>query len=158
MLPIRAEGDDAFSMDAVLLDTDVFSFLNKGDSRADLYRPHVKGKTIALSFITVGELFYWTVKRKWGVKKIATLERHIRAAVIVPYDLELCREFARVRSSIEANRVVPANDLWIASCAIRHSIPLVTHNHAHFQGIPRLQLITEGTRTPKPETGQLFKE
>lgn len=48
-------------MDAVLLDTDVFSFLSKSrDSRGELYRPYVKGKTIALSFISVGELYVWT--------------------------------------------------------------------------------------------------
>ena len=44
-------------MDAVLLDTDVFSFfLKAADTRATLYLPHVRGKTIALSFVTVGEL------------------------------------------------------------------------------------------------------
>ena len=54
-------------MDALLLDTDVFSYLNKpGDTRGDLYRPLIKGKTIALSFITIGELYFWTVKPKSG--------------------------------------------------------------------------------------------
>jgi predicted nucleic acid-binding protein len=145
-------------MDAVLLDTDVFSFLNKqGDTRADLYRPHVKGKTIALSFITIGELFFWTVKRKWKPKRIASLERHIKAAVIVPYDLELCREFGKVKFSLEAGRVVPANDLWIATCAIRHSIPLVTHNFKHFEGVPRLQIITEANAPARPKPGHLFE-
>ena len=49
-----------FRNDAVLLDTDVFSYLNKpGDTRAALYRPHITGKTIALSFVTVGELYTW---------------------------------------------------------------------------------------------------
>jgi tRNA(fMet)-specific endonuclease VapC len=140
-------------MDAVLLDTDVFSYLNKGDTRADLYRPHVKGKTIALSFITIGELFFWTAKRKWGPKKIALLEEHIKVAVIVPYDMELCREFGRVKESL--NTVVPANDLWIATCAIRHSIPLVTHNAKNFAQIPRLQIITEADRPTTPRTGDL---
>jgi predicted nucleic acid-binding protein len=143
-------------MDAVLLDTDVFSYLTKGDSRAELYRAHVRGKTVALSFITIGELFFWTVKKQWGAKKIASLERHIKAAVIVPYDLELCREFGKVKCSLDAGRIVQANDLWIATCAIRHSIPLVTHNHKHFEGIPRLRVITEAEKPPTPETGRLF--
>ena len=43
-------------MDAVLLDTDVFSYLLKDDARADPYRPHVQDQTIAVSFVTVGEL------------------------------------------------------------------------------------------------------
>ena len=51
-------------MDAVLLDTDVFSFLIRpGDTRGDLYRPLVQGKTIALSFISVGELYVWAELR-----------------------------------------------------------------------------------------------
>ena len=72
-------------MDAVLLDTDVFSYLNKqGDSRAALYRPHITGKTIALSFVTVDELYTWTVTRQWSPKRIAELEQRLKAAVIVP--------------------------------------------------------------------------
>ena len=37
----------------VIVDTDVVSFLFKGDTRAQLYRPHLQGKTLALSFMTV---------------------------------------------------------------------------------------------------------
>jgi tRNA(fMet)-specific endonuclease VapC len=144
-------------MEALLLDTDVFSYLNKpGDTRGDLYRPHVKGKTIALSFITIGELYFWMVKRKWSARRVAELERHIKAAIIVPYDMELCKEFGRVKASLDAGRVIPSNDLWIATCAIRHAIPLATHNYKHFEGIPRLRIITEANRPAPPKTGDLF--
>jgi tRNA(fMet)-specific endonuclease VapC len=130
-------------MDAVLLDTDVFSFLSKHrDSRGELYRPYVKGKTIALSFISVGELYVWTIRRKWSPSRIAALERHLQAVVVVPYDLELCREYGRVKASLPPGRVVAANDLWIATSAIRHSIPLLTHNRKHFDGIPRLKVVS----------------
>jgi predicted nucleic acid-binding protein len=130
-------------MDAVLLDTDVFSFLSKpGDSRGELYRPHVKGKTIALSFISVGELYVWTVRRKWSASRIAALERHLQNLLVVPYDLELCREYGRVKASLPSGRVVAANDLWIATIAIRHSLPLLTHNRKHFDGIPRLDVVS----------------
>jgi tRNA(fMet)-specific endonuclease VapC len=144
-------------MDAVLIDTDVFSYLNKGDSRADLYRPHVIGKTIALSFVTVGELYAWTVRKKWNAKRIAALEQHIKAAIIVPYDLELCKQYGRLKASLlDAGRVVAANDLWIATCAIRHSISLVTHNSKHFEHIPGLQIITESNSPTPPKTRDLF--
>lgn len=143
-------------MDAVLLDTDVFSYLLKGgDTRAELYRPHVKGKTIALSFVTVGELYVWTIKRQWGARRIADLEERLKAAVIVPYDLELCKEYARVKCSLDAQSVA-GNDLWIATCAIRHSIPLVTHNRKHFEGIPRLVLISEVAPPPPAKPRGLF--
>jgi predicted nucleic acid-binding protein len=68
-------------MDAILLDTDVFSFLMKEtDTRAALYKPHVKGKTIALSFVTVGELFAWSVK-KGCLPTAARSLREIRTVV-----------------------------------------------------------------------------
>ena len=147
-------------MDAVLLDTDVFSFLIKeGDTRAELYKAHVKGKTIALSFVTVGELFAWAAKRNWGAKKSAELERRIKAAVIVPFDLELCKQFGRLKAELMTiGSVIPANDLWIASCALRHSLPLITHNFKDFEGIPGLTLITEANRPKAPEPGRLFED
>lgn len=73
-------------MDAVLLDTDVFSYLIRpNDPRGDAYRPHVAGKTIAISFVTVGELYYGAEKRRFEAKTRAALEDRIRAAVIVPW-------------------------------------------------------------------------
>lgn len=145
-------------MDSVLLDTDVFSFLiREHDTRAELYRPHVSGKTIALSFVSVGELYVWTVSHRWSPKRIAALEERLKAAVIVPYDLELCRAYGRLKVALStAGRTVPANDLWIATCAIRHSIPLVTHNARHFDSVPGLRMISECSRVLPSKPGDLF--
>jgi tRNA(fMet)-specific endonuclease VapC len=147
-------------MDAILLDTDVFSFLMKGtDTRAALYEPHVKGKTIALSFVTVGELFAWSVRKGWGAKKISDLEQRIKTAVVVPYDLNLCRQFGQIKAELlKVGRPVASNDLWIAACALRHSIPLVTHNAKHFTSIPGLKVITEVETAKPPNTPTLFED
>jgi predicted nucleic acid-binding protein len=146
-------------MDAVLLDTDVFSYLMKPkDTRGDAYRPHVKGKTVAISFITVGELYYGAEKRKWSGKTLRNLQERLKAVVVVPYDLELCRTYGKVRASLPAGVVVAANDLWIATCAIRHSIPLISNNRKHFEQIPGLKLISElpAKTTPPAVSGELF--
>jgi tRNA(fMet)-specific endonuclease VapC len=147
-------------MDAILLDTDVFSFLMKGtDTRAAVYAPHVKGKTIALSFVTVGELFAWGERKGWGAKKFSDLEQRIKTAVVVPYDLDLCRQFGQIKAEMmNAGRPVPSNDLWIAACALRHSIPLVTHNAKHFANIPGLKIITEVETAKPPNTPKLFED
>jgi hypothetical protein len=34
------------------------------------------------------------------------------------------------------------NDLWIAACALRHSVPLISNNRKHFEKISGLQLIS----------------
>jgi predicted nucleic acid-binding protein len=127
-----------------LVDTDVFSYLLKGHTLAEVYKPHVQGKVMALSFVTVGELQCWAIKRNWGVRKIADLNSRLRSAVIVPYDFALCETYGKLRASLEIiGKTVADNDLWIAACAIRHSIPLVSNNRSHFSGIPDLVLISE---------------
>jgi predicted nucleic acid-binding protein len=149
-------------MDAVLLDTDVFSYLLRaGDRRGDPYRPHVRGKTIAVTFITVGELYYGAIKRAWSGKTILSLEQHLKAAVIVPYDVEICKTYGRLRATLKtesgSDRVLQ-NDLWIAACALRHNLPLISNNRKHFEGIPGLNLISEAPKTRLPEPRSLFPE
>jgi predicted nucleic acid-binding protein len=146
-------------MDAVLLDTDVFSYLMKPkDARGDAYRLHVKGKTVAVSFITVGELYYGAEKRNWSGKTLRNLQERLKAVVVIPYDLELCRTYGKVRASLPAGVVVAPNDLWIATCAVRHSIPLITNNRKHFEQIPGLTLISElpAKTAPPAVSGELF--
>ncbi len=134
-------------MDAVLLDTDVFSYLLKrGDARGEPYKPHVRNKTIAISFVTVGELLYGAEKKGWGEPKRAELETRLRSVVIVPFDIQVCREYAvlsNLKTADGGARTMAANDRWIAACAIRHRLSLVSNNRRHFEGVPRLSLITE---------------
>jgi tRNA(fMet)-specific endonuclease VapC len=53
-------------MRPVLLDTDVFSFLFKKDSRAALYTSDLDDAQPCLSFQAVAELRYWALVRHWG--------------------------------------------------------------------------------------------
>lgn len=43
-------------MPVVIVDTDVVSYLFKGDTRGDLYEPHLVGALTAISFMTLAEL------------------------------------------------------------------------------------------------------
>ena len=54
---------------AVVVDTDVFSFLLKRDRRAVRFRPYIGTATILLSFITVGELWKWAERNNWQSKR-----------------------------------------------------------------------------------------
>jgi tRNA(fMet)-specific endonuclease VapC len=134
-------------MDAVLLDTDVFSYLLKrADTRAEAYRSHVANKTIAISFVTVGELYSWAEKRQWSPERRADLDATLRSVVIVPFDLDLCRAYGRLalmKTDEGTDRRLASNDRWIAACAIRHSLTLISNNRKHFEGIPDLTLVSE---------------
>ncbi len=128
----------------VIVDTDVVSFLFKGDTRAQLYRPHLQGMTLALSFMTVAELYQWAYIRTWGKQKLTRLEDQLRKYIIVPYDNELCKQWATV--SVERQRLgkpISVQDAWIAATALRHGCPLVTHNRDDFANITGLMVISE---------------
>lgn len=78
-------------MNTLLLDTDIVSFFLKGDSRANKYASIVQGNRLALSFMTVAELFQWAAVRKWGQLRIAGLEKSLQNYLIIPVDIEVCR-------------------------------------------------------------------
>jgi tRNA(fMet)-specific endonuclease VapC len=116
--------------DSLVLDTDVASYLFKNSSRAKPFRPMLKGKRPALAFVSVAELFKWTLKRHWGPRKIEQLETALRRCVVIPYDRELAWAWARVVAACEdAGRPIAPSDAWVAAAALRHDVPLPSGWH-----------------------------
>jgi len=129
---------------ALMVDTNVVSYVMRGDTRAKLYLPHLQGKLLSISFITVGEMFYGAKKKRWGEKKRRQLETTLRNFVVIPYDNEIAWCYARVVTERERKgRPIDLHDAWIAACALRHGVSLVTHNAPDFEEITGLQVITE---------------
>jgi tRNA(fMet)-specific endonuclease VapC len=138
-------------MPAVLLDTNVYSYVANKHSIGRLYEKHLKGKQQALCFVVVAELLAGAEHRAWGPAKRGDLETNIKLHTVIPYDIGVCRVWAslrRVKNVDGSVRTVPDNDCWIAACAIHHNIPLVSHNRKHFQGLPGLQLLCEAPPLP----------
>lgn len=130
-------------MNLLLIDTDIVSFIFKGSDYADPYAPLLRGHELALSFMTVAELFQWAILRQWGDRRLAQLEQYLLNYLVIPSDQPLCREWANVRSERQnVGRPISPQDAWIAATALRHNLPLVTHNLKDFRDIPNLQLIT----------------
>jgi tRNA(fMet)-specific endonuclease VapC len=128
-------------MTTVLLDTNVVSYLFKGDTRAAAYAPLVQGQRLAISFMTVAELFEWAATRRWGQTRLTRLEQTLTTYLIIPIDVELCRQWGALRARQQATgRTIAPQDAWIAATAVRHQLPLVTHNTGDFQHIPGLDI------------------
>jgi len=131
-------------MTTLIVDTDVVSFLLKDDTRAQKYRPHLQDRTLALSFMTVAELYQWAYVRNWGERKLTRLEQQLQRYVIVPFDNDLCKEWARICVQRKRlGRPISVQDAWIAATALRHGCPLVTHNGDDFSNIPGLEVLSE---------------
>ena len=127
----------------IILDTNIVSYLMKGGPLAEAYAPHVQGKLLAIAFITVGELYFGAENRSWGERKRKELEMTLRNFVVIPYDHEIARCYGRLMAERKRNgQPIAPNDAWIAACAARHTVPLVTHNAKDFHGITSLEVIT----------------
>ena len=99
---------------------------------------------LGVSFVTVGEILFGAFRNKWGNAKLEQMKARIRSVTIVPYDWAVCQAYGELKASLqEAGKPVADNDLWIAACAVRHSIPLISNNRAQFENIPGLVLISE---------------
>ena len=127
----------------IILDTNIVSYLMKGGPLADAYAPHVQGKLLAIAFITVGEMYFGAENKNWGEEKRKKLETTLRNFVVIPYDHEIARCYGRLMAERKRNgRPIAPNDAWIAACATRHAVPLVTHNARDFKEITSLDVIT----------------
>ncbi len=132
-------------MDSVLVDTDVFSFLFRGDTRAALYAPGLEGKRLCLSFMCVAELLRWSLSRRWGEERCRVLDRVMQQYVVLPYDAHMARAWATIATErSRAGKPVSCGDCWIAAAAVRHGVPLVTHNRSDFGEISGLTVISHG--------------
>src|SRR5437016_397663 len=119
-------------MDRVLVDTDVFSFIFKRDSRRQLYEPDLRGKQLCLAFMSFAEVKRWSLQRKWGSARKRRLAEGMAAYIVVPFDAPMADTWAEITVHRERlGHPIACGDCWIAATALRHGISLVTHNGDH---------------------------
>jgi tRNA(fMet)-specific endonuclease VapC len=128
----------------MLVDTNIVSYIYKGDTRARPYEPYLAGQTLFVSFMTVAELYRWSFERDWGEPRTQGLVQFLKNFAVLPYDEGLAWSWAELVGKTCRGRPMSIADSWIAATALRHQIPIVTHNKRHFEGVPRLTIISEG--------------
>lgn len=131
-------------MKTVVLDTDLVSFLFKGDTRGDWYKPYLEGSILVISFMTIAELDRWTLERNWGDTRKEKMEQHLKKFVFVPYDRQLCLKWAEACYSARRNgKPISTSDAWVAATALLFDLRLLTHNKNDYLGFDGLTLISE---------------
>jgi tRNA(fMet)-specific endonuclease VapC len=131
-------------MEACVVDTDVISYLFRSSPVAQLYRQHLAGRLLVISFMTLAEIRFGMLHAGWGARRVASMEAYLKQFVLHMCDSDLCHSWAQIVHSERARgRVISAQDAWIAATAIQNDLPLVTHNRRHFDGVDGLVVISE---------------
>lgn len=130
-----------------VVDTSVVSLFLKAATPPDAaaYRPHLAGRDLTISFMTLAELHGWATAHRWGAATLGAMTRYIGHTYTVRHsDAALCRRWAAVWAGERAaGRTLSTADAWIAATALELGVPLVSHNRRHFQHVPGLALISE---------------
>jgi tRNA(fMet)-specific endonuclease VapC len=133
-------------MPLVVVDTCVVSYLYSGAPLAGKCRERIGENNKAISFMTLAELYYGTLKREWSDANRDALLTHVeRDYNVLPFDSRLCVQWAEVRNQTRRlGRLIRIADSWIAATALLYDAPLVTHNRKHFEVLePELTVISE---------------
>jgi tRNA(fMet)-specific endonuclease VapC len=127
----------------IVVDTDIVSYAFKQDSRALLYQPHLTGRLLVLSFMTIAELDAWAEIHQWGQPRRDEMERFLAGYVVHYPDRDLCRLWAGLSAAARrVGRPIQAADAWVAASALLYAVPLVTHNPDDYAGVSGLTLLS----------------
>jgi len=116
----------------LVLDTDVASGLLRRRLSPAL-RAQLVGQTLAITFVTLGELTKWTLVRHWGPSRRSTFDEFLAGLVVLPYSVRVARRWGQLQAHAQLRgRPRPANDTWIAACCLVRGHPLATLNVKDF--------------------------
>ena len=97
---------------------------------------------MALSVITVGELWTWAKRTKTRPQARLAVAELIELLDVIEIDFQVALRFGELRAQmLDAGQPMPDMDAMIAATALVHNLTLVTHNTADFQSVAGLQFI-----------------
>ncbi|MBI5824048.1 MAG: type II toxin-antitoxin system VapC family toxin [Chloroflexi bacterium] len=96
---------------------------------------------LAVTTVSVAELMHGAYRSQRIADNLARIDVLLAALVILPFDEFAARRFGAIKAELErTGSPLHDLDLQIASIAIEHNIPLLTHNQKHFSRIENLTL------------------
>jgi predicted nucleic acid-binding protein len=117
----------------VVLNTDVASWMFRGEPLEPNEREALTKYTPVLTFVTVAEWSKWAHKRQWGFGQQTRIRDFASKFALLYCEVPVMYEWGRLRAMSEHDgHPVPANDCWIAACCTHNQLPLLTRNRKDF--------------------------
>ena len=124
-----------------LLDTDICVYWLKKDVRVEQNAISVGLENIAISFITLSELYYGAHKSQRVEENLAAISLLTKKVSVVESNDRICARFGKLKVFLEKQgMIIDDADLFIAACALVTSATLVTNNRRHFNRVEELRL------------------
>ena len=124
----------------ILLDTDICIELLRGNYNV-IERRQSYDEEVAISFMTVAELFYGAEKSNNKGKNTNLVEEFLLTVNIIHSDLEILIKFGKLKASLgKAGNILSDADIFIAATSIVKCNMLITGNVSHFKRIEELRI------------------
>jgi len=124
-----------------LLDTDICVYWLNGNKTIEKKAVEVGLKHIAVSFITLSELYYGAYKSQKFNQNLDAIKNLESKLTKVDSNEGICKEFGKLKAELERNgKILDDADIFIACCALKTNRVLVTNNERHFYRIKGLKL------------------
>ena len=123
-----------------ILDTDISSYLIRGDHETVTKKFSELYDSCAISSITAAELQYGARKRN-NKQLTQKVKAFCNLVEIIPWDEDAAKAYAKLRVELETSGTPIGNmDMLIAASALARKAVLITNNTEHFSRIKDLKL------------------
>jgi tRNA(fMet)-specific endonuclease VapC len=124
-----------------LLDTHIANYVIKRRPVEVLGVFNENAGRMALSAITLSELYHGAEKSAKVAQNLAVVEEFASLLQVLPYTAKASLHYGAIRTALEkAGRPIGVNDLHIAAHARSEGLTLVTNNVGEFERVPGLLL------------------
>jgi tRNA(fMet)-specific endonuclease VapC len=123
-----------------ILDTDHCVAVLRG--RLDVGGRVAPNTPLYVTAVTVSELIYGAHKSERQAEDLAQVNTLLDGVTTLAFDLSAARRCGQIKDWLHrAGTPIAEPDLQIASIALQHGLPLVSHNTGHFDCVPGLVLV-----------------
>ncbi len=124
----------------ILFDTDACIELLRGNRRLIEKRKSCDGG-IAVSFMSVAELYYGADKSDYRNRNISLVDEFLLSVRVIHSTIEICMKFGEIKARLVRERMVISDaDIFIASTTLVTCEKLITGNVNHFERIAELRV------------------
>jgi tRNA(fMet)-specific endonuclease VapC len=124
-----------------LLDTNIVIYVLKRRPVEVLSTFNANASRMAISSITLAELFHGAEKSSRVSENLATVEDFCSRLEVLPYGPKAAQHYGAIRAALEKfGQPIGVNDIHIAAQARSEGLVLVTNNLGEFARVPALEV------------------